>query len=95
MDPTDMLIGFMSNLIVFPPIILIVLLFKRSKSATKRASRIDRGIETAVEQERFRKPSDGGQKREETEHDQDNNKGNFSKVHGKVGVISLLLFHLI
>ena len=82
MDSADMIIGFMSNLIVFPPIILIVLLFKRSKAATKRASRIDRGIEKAVEQERFRKPSDEelgrlgvGEKRFATEHDQDNNKG--------------------
>ena len=76
-----MIIGFMSNLIVFPPIILIVLLFKRSKAATKRASRIDRGIEKAFKQGRFNKPSNDheyvGYKRKETEHDQDNNKGNF------------------
>ena len=41
----QMIIGFISNLIVFPPILLIVYLFKKSKPLKKRANRLDRGLE--------------------------------------------------
>ena len=41
----QMLIGFFSNLIVFPPIILIVYLFKKSKPLKKRKNRLDLGLE--------------------------------------------------
>jgi hypothetical protein len=40
-----MIIGFVSNLIVFPPIILIVYLFKKSKPLKKRKNRLDLGLE--------------------------------------------------
>ena len=63
------MIGLISNLIVFPPTILIVLLFKKSKASKKRKSRVDRGIDRAVEKERFRKPPEGGNQRQETEFD--------------------------
>ena len=69
-DSGDIIVGLISNLIVFPPTILMVLLFKKSKAATKRKSRIDLGIDEAVEKGRFRPPEDGGQQREATEHDE-------------------------
>ena len=68
-DSTDMFIGFLSNLIVFPPTILIVLLFKKSKAGTKRKNRVDRGMEKAIENGRFNPPPEGGKQREATEHD--------------------------
>ena len=68
-DSTDIFIGLLTNLIVFPPIILIVLLFKKSKPGTLRANRADRGLEIAVEKERFICP-DWAEIREETEHDE-------------------------
>ena len=70
-DGTDMMIGFISNLIVFPPIILIVLLFKKSKAMKKRKNRVDRGLEIATENGRFKAPSDWGEQREETEFDKE------------------------
>jgi len=41
----QMSIGFVSNLIVFPPIILIIYLFKKSKPLKKRINRLDVGLE--------------------------------------------------
>ena len=71
MDAMDMIIGFISNLIVFPPTILIVLLFKKSKALKKRKNRIDRGLEKAIENGRFKAPSDWGDQREETDFDRE------------------------
>ena len=69
MDAMDMMIGFISNLIVFPPTILIVLLFKKSKAMKKRANRVDRGLEQAIEKGRFKAPEDWGEQREENDFD--------------------------
>ena len=69
MDAVDMMIGFISNLIVFPPTILIVLLFKKSKAMKKRANRVDRGLEQAIEKGRFKAPEDWGEQREENDFD--------------------------
>ena len=37
--------GVVSNVLVLPPMILCILLFKRSKNILKRKHRVDRGIE--------------------------------------------------
>lgn len=71
----DCLIGFLSNLVVFPPLILMVLAFKKSKAFKKRKNRVDRGVELALEKERFRPAEEGGEIREETEFDMRNNLG--------------------
>ena len=71
MDAMDMMIGFMSNIIIFPPTILIVLLFKKSKVMSKRKNRVDRGLEIAKEKGRFVAPEDWGEQREETDFDKE------------------------
>ena len=60
---------YISNLIVFPPTILRVLLFKKSKAMKKRANRVDRGLEIAIEKDRFKAPEDWGEQREENDFD--------------------------
>ncbi len=42
-----MLVGLFSNLIVFPPTIIMVFLFKRGRAWTKRTNRIDITMERA------------------------------------------------
>ena len=74
-DVMDILIGLISNIIVFPPLILMVLAFKKSKAFKKRQNRVDRGMELAIEKERFKPPEDGGSIREETDFDARNNRG--------------------
>ena len=69
MDATDIIIGLISNMIVFPPVILIVLLFKKAKPIKRRTNRADLGLEIAQEKGRFNCPEGCGQIREETEFD--------------------------
>ena len=49
-------VGLVSNLIVFPPLILAALLFKRGATFKKRASRIDKSVGIAIVDEAFIEP---------------------------------------
>ena len=40
--------GLISSLIILPPVILMVLLFRKAKPASKRQNRIDKVIQEAV-----------------------------------------------
>ena len=43
-----MTVGLISSVIVFPPLILAVFLFKKGATFSKRRSRIDKGIEEGM-----------------------------------------------
>ena len=48
-DARDIFIGFISNIIVFPPIFLMIMLFKKGKCLVKRKNRIDITMEKFME----------------------------------------------
>ena len=55
-SPFQMGVGLISNLIVFPPLILAAILFKRGAVFRKRPNRIDKSVEIAIEDESFEPP---------------------------------------
>lgn len=71
MDYIDVIVGLISNFIVFAPTILMANLFKKSKVFTKRENRVDRGIDMAIEQRRFKPPPQGGCVRDENDLDRE------------------------
>ena len=54
-----MLVGLISNVIVFPPTILLVVLFKKGKWFSKRKNRVDITVEKAKSEERIDWPDEG------------------------------------
>jgi hypothetical protein len=40
----QIIVGFISNFIIFPPLILIAMMFKKGKTLKKRENRIERGL---------------------------------------------------
>ena len=43
-DMVDVTIGFISNIMIFPPVILCMVLFRKCKTFSRRVNRIDKGI---------------------------------------------------
>ncbi|XP_059084074.1 uncharacterized protein LOC131881274 [Tigriopus californicus] len=68
-DPIDVGIGFISNFIVFPPILLAIYLFKRSRPFKLRKNRIDLGVEKANEEGKIVVP-ENARKRVRTEEEE-------------------------
>lgn len=72
-DPIDVGIGFISNFIVFPPILLAIYLFKRSRPFKLRKNRIDLGVEKAKEEGKIVVP-ENAKKRERTSDEEKRDK---------------------
>ncbi len=63
-----MLVGLFSNVIVFPPTILMVILFKKGKWFSKRENRVDVTIEHAKKNEQIILPDEGKKRELPEEH---------------------------